>query len=370
MANILNIIPYKILPVQTGGQKAIALFCKYLGKEHTLTAVSVKGNDITKAENYELINIFSESQFRYINPSYFFKLKKIIRQRKISHLIIEHPYMAWMAYLLKKYCEVEWYVRSHNIEYLRFKSLNKWWWQILMIYEKWVYKSADKILFITDEDAEFAISNLNIKRSNTALLEYGIEQQQLPQDIFKLRKDVYQQYEISEKKNLLLFNGALNYAPNYEAVDFITNELNPLLLNEDLLKYTIIICGKSLPERYNSLRNYIDKNIIYTGFVEDIEPYFKAAHLFLNPVSKGGGIKTKIIEAIAYNNTVVSFISGAAGINISVCGEKLIIVPDNDVEEFFKAIKFAVNNHCNTPQKYYEYYYYENVIKRLNLFYK
>ena len=129
------------------------------------------------------------------------------------------------------------------------------------------------------------------------------------------------------------------------------------------LQYKIIICGKRLPEEMNELKDYADKNIIYAGFVDDIETYFKGADIFLNPVQTGGGIKTKMVEAIAFGTTVVSTESGAAGIEKSICGKKLIVVPDNNWNSFAKAIIENVNQNEITPATYYSHYYWGNIMK-------
>jgi hypothetical protein len=63
----------------------------------------------------------------------------------------------------------------------------------------------------------------------------------------------------------------------------------------------------------NELKNYADQNIIYAGFVDDISIYFKGADVFINPVSYGGGIKTKLVEALGYNLNAVSTSNGAIG---------------------------------------------------------
>jgi glycosyltransferase involved in cell wall biosynthesis len=113
------------------------------------------------------------------------------------------------------------------------------------------------------------------------------------------------------------------------------------------------------------LKNYGDKNVIYAGFVDDVVPYFKAADIFLNPITTGGGIKTKVVEAIGYGTTVISCKTGSAGINVAVCGEKIQIVPDNDANAFARAIFGVSGTKIATPQAYYEYYYWGNIIKRI-----
>ena len=109
-----------------GGQKGIAIFCKYLGKENDLTAISVKANDPTLADNYKLIRLFENSKARYINLFYPGKIRKIIRNGDIRNVITEHPYMAWIGWLLKRQNGIKWFVHSHNIEYERFRTLGKW----------------------------------------------------------------------------------------------------------------------------------------------------------------------------------------------------------------------------------------------------
>jgi glycosyltransferase involved in cell wall biosynthesis len=162
-----------------------------------------------------------------------------------------------------------------------------------------------------------------------------------------------------------LFNGLLNYKPNLDAVKYIINITNIYLCAENF-SYKIIISGKGLPkEMEEDLKGLGGKNIIYTGFVEDIIPFFKAADILLNPIKSGGGIKTKMVEAIAYGATVIATETGARGILKEVCGDKLVVVPDNDWQGFGKAvIKHAINN-TKTPDEFYRYYNWENITDRI-----
>ena len=115
----------------------------------------------------------------------------------------------------------------------------------------------------------------------------------------------------------------------------------------------------------NELKEYADKNIIYAGFVDDIEMYFKAADIFLNPVQSGGGIKTKMVEAIAFGTTVITTETGAAGIHKNICGNKLIVMPDNDWNTFTSAIVDNADKYEITPPSYYEHYYWGNIVKKI-----
>ena len=90
--NIISLVSYPFLPARTGGQKGIALFYKYFSAYHAVTCVTTKKNKPGDASGYEVLNILSDSRLRYINPFLFFSLRKLIRKKKASHLILEHPY--------------------------------------------------------------------------------------------------------------------------------------------------------------------------------------------------------------------------------------------------------------------------------------
>ena len=175
MPTILSLVSYKIFPAKLGGQKGIALFNEYLAKETNLICATVKSNDPAFAKGYSMLNVLSNSSFRYINPFYFFTISKLIKQYQVTHLLLEHPYYGWLGILLKWITGVKLIVHSHNIESTRWKSLGKWWWTILWQYEKCTHRRANYNFFIQDDDRAFAIKNfkLNVDKCTTATYGMG-----------------------------------------------------------------------------------------------------------------------------------------------------------------------------------------------------
>lgn len=362
---ILSIIPYKILPAKLGGEKGIAVFNEYLARQVDLTGVTTENNDPALAKSYTLLNFLSNNKSRYGNVFLLNKIKEIIQQRRITHLITEHPYYGWLAAMLRKATGVTWIVHSHNIEYMRSMSIGRWWWKALKWYEGWAYRSADKVFFISDDDRNFAIKNLNVNPDNSLTVTYGIEQSAIPGDRPACRKIINEKYSIDAGCKILLFNGALYHSTNYDALKVILDEMNPLLLSNKNFEYKIIICGRGLPDFFNELRDYAHKNVIYAGFVDDISLYFKAADVFLNPILSGGGVKTKAIEAIAMDCTVVSTKLGAMGIKKEVCGEKLKIVSEGEWKVFADLVIQSANETIHTPKGFFNYYYWESIVGRV-----
>lgn len=364
--NVLSLVSYNILPAKMGGQKGIALFNEYLSKKVNLICITTKNNDSSLAKHYKMLNVLSNSPLRYINLFYFFILKQVIKSRKISHLIIEHPYYGWLGVLLNVFCKVKLIVHSHNIEALRFKSTGKWWWKILWHYEKWTYTKANSVFFITAEDLNYAVENFNLPISKCIVVTYGTEIDEIPTSIEKenARNEICTTHKISAKEKILFFNGTLDYGPNLDAANIILEKINPLLLSAKDFNYKIIICGKGLPNSYNELIDFKDKNIIYAGFVNDIKQYFLAADIFINPVIDGGGIKTKLVEALGYNISVVSTVSGAIGVPLNITKDKMKVVNDNDWEMFTKNILY-INTNCNTSIDFFNYFYWGDIIKKV-----
>jgi polysaccharide biosynthesis protein PslH len=363
--NVLSLVSYNILPAKMGGQKGIALFNEYFSKEVNLTCVATKNNEVALAKGYKMINILSNSKIRYINIFYFFLIRKIIKLNSIDCLIIEHPYYGWLGFLLKVFCKVNLIVHSHNIEALRFKSINKWWWKILWQYEKWTYAKANNAFFITQEDLQYAVEHFKIEEQKCITITYGIEIDKAPTIAEKenARVEICKTHSIDTRDKILLFNGTLHYGPNLDAVNVILEKINPVLLETKGFKYKIIICGKGLPKHYNELRDFRNKNIVYAGFVYDITTYFLGADIFINPVVDGGGIKTKLVEALGNGVTSISSESGAFGIPKEIVKDKLHVVKDDDWITFTNTILKA-NINTTIDVSFFNHFYWGNIVAK------
>lgn len=362
MIRILSIVPYKIFPAKVGGQKGIALFNEWLAKEAALVCITVKSNDPAYAKGYTLLNTLSDASYRYINPFYFFRIRRLIKNYKCTHLILEHPYYGWLGILLKSITGIKLVIHSHNIETTRWKSLGKWWWKILWWYEQCTHKQADYNFFIHDDDRLFAIREFGLKASSCTTVTYGIDWNNIPpkSDIVLAKKQVRDQHHIGEYDTILLFNGAFNYQPNLQALKKIIDVINPLLKSRPGFSYKILICGRDIPDE---LTRAAANEIIFAGFVDDVSLYFKASDIFINPVTEGGGIKTKLVEALGYNLNAVSTVNGAIGVDPSLCNGKLLITADDDWAAFAEAIEQAAMLRADIPAAYFHKFYWGYSVK-------
>lgn len=365
MKKVLAIAPYPYLPYFSGGQKFIAQFLEYLSAETELTVIGCKSNDPQLIHNYRLLPWLGGSFSRYMNPGLILKVVREARAGNYDVLIWEHPYQAWMAWLVHWRTGIPFIIHTHNIEYQRFRSMGKWWWPMLKFYERWAFRKADKLFFITPEDQAFTVKSWGIPESKCIDLPFAVTATRYPDDKGICREKVAAFHGVAANEKIILFNGLLRYPPNLEALKVILDKINPVLHQTTGFSYKLIVCGKDLPAEMQELLPWKEQHVIYAGFVTDIDLYFKAADIFLNPVQSGGGIKTKMVEALALGATVVATETGAMGMNRESCGSKLVVVPDNDWQAFANAVISNRNNYDATPEAFYEKYSWGKVARRI-----
>jgi glycosyltransferase involved in cell wall biosynthesis len=364
MQRVLSIVPYAYLPWFSGGQKLIGLFNEHLARHCTLQVAGTGYNDGSRAIGYTLHPVIRSGKIRYADITAFWRLKRLLRQYQADTLLLEHPFLGWLGVWLQHRTGIRLLVHTHNVEYQRFRSIGKWWWPLLKRYEGWVLRRARYVLCISEEDRQQIIQTLGVKAEQCVLVPYGVMQVAPPADKAATKAAVCEQYGLDTDKPLLFFNGLLDYAPNTQALQIILEQLVPRL-QQQMPAYQVLVAGRRLPERFQNLFPWNSKHVFYAGFVDDIDAVTRAADVLLNPVLTGGGVKTKLLEAIANNTTVVATESGATGANISVCGEKLYVVPDGDWDAFVTAVKKACATTATTPAAFYDTYSWPHIAAKV-----
>jgi len=356
---LLSIVPFPLFPLQSGGQNRTFGLFNELGKKHDVIVIS----PVTEAPNLSLSfslfgSVLRPSFFRYFD---FFSLPALIKYAKVSDVIsIEQPFFGLMGLIISWLTKKPLVVNAHNIEYQRFKSLGVWWWIILKKYEAFVFRHADAVFFISELDRDIGVKAFKLNYEKSFVSPYGVSiprKRKVDKNIFKKK------YHIPEGHSVFLFFGKMDYLPNQHAVENIQKYVLPALINIGLTDFTILICGKGLPE--NLIDGSTKKHIKYIGFVEDLEEVILSSDLLLNPITSGGGVKTKVLEAIALNKAVVSTAEGALGINKQVCGEKLLVAKNNDWDAFAElCINAKEAPQTETPIAFFEKYSWEGIAKQ------
>ena len=160
-----------------------------------------------------------------------------------------------------------------------------------------------------------------------------------------------------------MFNGTLDYIPNTDALRIIVHELLPRLSKKHL-DFRIIICGNRITEEWLfELEQYPE--IIFQGFVSDISKYFKGCDCFINPVTLGSGLKTKLVEALANNMDIISVESSMQAIDAAYSEKKIILIEDYNWDAFVDAMCLQPNaSNYDTPSVFYEAFNWNQIIQK------
>lgn len=133
----------------------------------------------------------------------------------------------------------------------------------------------------------------------------------------------------------LVFIGNLSYAPNIEAVEFISNEI--LKTNKEL---SCLISGAS-PHPIVQRICRTNKQITLQGWTEDIRTAYCQGRIFLAPMMIGTGMQNKLLEAMALGIPCITTDLANNAIK-AINGESILVA--NTKSEFIFAIEQLFND--------------------------
>jgi glycosyltransferase involved in cell wall biosynthesis len=348
---VLSIVWYNVLPAKYGGQHAIASFNQALGKQLELVCLCSSDNQPDTNLSYKLLPLLKPGKKSLFSRDTFSTIRQTIIQEQPNCIIVEHPYLAMAVQYFARLSGATVIVRSHNLEYERFKTLGKWWWQLLYIFEKRVHQKAALSVFITEHDKQKAINTFGLDPKKCVYLPPIIEpipigNKQAAQKAIKVK------HGIPENHQLLLFAGTLDYLPNAEAVTFIYDQLAPLISKQNI-PYHFIICGRNHYPSFQYLNNYHHPNVTNTGEQLSMEEYYAAADVFINPVQKGGGMQIKNLTALQHHLNIVVFEKAFDTSVYDVATNKCFVVKELNPEAFIIQIEQSLKNKMPTPETFF-----------------
>ena len=362
MATVLSIAPYKYLKPRNGGHWGILAVDKVLSVHNDVFTLSVQSNEAFETP-FTQLNLLADKKTRYLP----FKLTRLIveqaRKRDVQHILCHHPYLYFSVKRAARILGIPFFIRSHNIESERFRSMRKIWWPLVGFLEKMAYRHAKAVFYVTEEDAQWGREHYGLPAATSLVLPYPISNAAFERTDVG-RDEVAHAHHIDPAVPWYCFMGDLSYAPNADAVKNILEEIYPRLKKTNAA-FEILICGKGLGQ---DMQKEIEAtgNVHYLGFVDDLKSVLDHAQLMLNAVTYGGGVKVKVLEALSENLTVISTRNGATGINRSVCGDKLKTVDDADWDAFAAEIlEMNKLRSADIPDSFFDYYYYKNIADRM-----
>jgi glycosyltransferase involved in cell wall biosynthesis len=116
----------------------------------------------------------------------------------------------------------------------------------------------------------------------------------------------------SRHPETLLFIGTFQHHPNADAASWLIQEIFPLIVRRHP-RATLHIVGADPPSSFREMASRWPGVRVH-GFVPDVDQYLDTCSVFLAPLRFGGGVKIKVLHAMAHCMPVVTTKVGIEGI--------------------------------------------------------
>jgi glycosyltransferase involved in cell wall biosynthesis len=130
----------------------------------------------------------------------------------------------------------------------------------------------------------------------------------------------------------MVFVGQFMHPPNVDAALWLANSILPLV-RDAVPEVQLQIVGAFPPP---AVRDLAGDGVVVTGRVPDVRPYVEQATLVVAPVRSGGGVRLKLLQAMALGKAVVTTPLGAAGVVPDEFGDPALVVA-SDAPDFAAA---------------------------------
>ncbi len=195
--------------------------------------------------------------------------------------------------------------------------------------ERLTMKLSDIVLVVSENEKQFVVKEYNVLSSKVFVVPNVIKQS---------RKKVSEEIVRSLRKKLGLwdkivvtFVGNLESVQNADAVEFILHKLAPEFWRERK-DVVFLVIGKGAEKFKHTL-----PNVVFTGFVGELEPYLQMSDILIAPLRVGAGTKTKILEYLSYEKPIVTTPIGIEGLeNIVLNNPNVYVSPISMLKESLK----------------------------------
>ncbi len=299
-------------------------------------------NDIkatTILKNY-LFSEEAEHVARFYNTAFEEKIVSVINDFKPDVVQIESVYLTTYMPAIKRSAKAISVLRMHNIEYHIWHSLaNKSknflkksyltnLTKRLKIFERNAWKQYDIVLAITEKDAAHVRKLENIPNLLVAPFSMDTDKLQV--------SDVQQKWAAYHI-------GAMDWIPNREGVKWFLTEVWPRV-HKVAPQFEFYFAGRKMPAEFTQMNI---EGVHCMAEVENAADFIADKKILIVPISSAGGIRVKILEAMAAGKIVITTPFGIKGIEAKT-GEHYLSATTPD--DFTRAIKWCLKNRDEAEQ--------------------
>lgn len=329
---ISNRIPW---PLNDGGNIATYNVARYLHRQgHSVTLASLNTlkhrQDPSQLKEIDAIHsveidtsisilglikgIFSAEPYnvsRFKSLAFENLLLDLLEKESFDLVQLEGSYMSLYCDTIRKKTSVPIVLRSHNVEFKIWNrlanaeqsKLKSWYLKLLgkkiERFEIDHLDDYDAIVPIADLDEEFYRSKQFSKPMRT--VNGGVDLERFA-PVSTISADTK-----------FLFLGSLEWQPNIQGLYWFLENVWPKIYQKHP-NTSFHVAGKNPSKALAELKV---EGMVFHGMVDDAAEFLKSGHFLVVPLHSGGGMRLKIVEALANAKCIISTSLGAEGIAIN-----------------------------------------------------
>lgn len=209
---------------------------------------------------------------------------------------------------------------------LKAKGVIKWLLKIeakrLKKYESDIFQKFDDQIIITETDRELIPHK---DKYNMKVIPNGVDIE------YFSSKNAVKKYDI-------IFAGNLNYPPNIDAVNFLIDEIMPIVWKS--YPQTNVLLAGANPN--NVIKHKESPLVHVSGWIEDISVAYDESRIFVAPMRIGTGLQNKLLEAMSMG--LPSITTSLANNALKATEESQILIGNSSVEIADQIIKLLNDN--------------------------
>ncbi len=182
--------------------------------------------------------------------------------------------------------------------------------------------------------------------------------------------DYFKSYKTSPKKNTLLFYGSMGSKQNVSSFFRLWKNILPLIKRE-ISDIKLLVVGANPPQEICQLHD--NKNVIVTGFIEDIREYLGKAMVMVIPMEIGSGFRGRVIEVMAMGVPVVGTPNALNSIEMEDGTHGFIHESDTEIAQSVVRLltdsKLRAYMSCECKKLVSEKYSFDATFSRLSVFF-
>jgi polysaccharide biosynthesis protein PslH len=185
-------------------------------------------------------------------------------------------------------------------------------WQKTHRYEQRIFRKFQALAVVSSLEVDFVAAMIKDRGGCVKVIRNGVDCEQFRPG----------QYPV--QPNTLIYNGALTYSANYDAMQYFLPTIYPLI-RQQIPEVTLTITGSTRGVDMKGLQ--LNDSVKLPGYIDDMRPVVGSSTVCVVPIRQGSGTRLKILEAMAAGTPVVTTAKGVEGLDV-VDGEHVLLADD------------------------------------------